>query len=124
MTTEILGASVPSSPSIPMNTKKSEPIIEVVQNLESTQAKIQKNAEVTIEKTRKDVEIAINELQELSKSFNRRLKFQIDENVDSIIVKVIDPETEKVIKEYPSKELQMVHKRIKEAIGLLFDVLA
>ncbi len=38
-----------------------------------------------------------------------------------MVVKVIDGNTDKVIKELPPKELQRVHMRIREAIGLLLD---
>ena len=38
-----------------------------------------------------------------------------------MVVKVIDKETDKVIKELPSGELQRLHVRIREAIGLLID---
>jgi flagellar protein FlaG len=37
------------------------------------------------------------------------------------LVKVIDPETDKVIKTLPPKELQRLHHKIKEAMGILFD---
>jgi len=38
-----------------------------------------------------------------------------------VVVKVIDGETDKVIKVLPPEELQRLHVRIREAIGLLFD---
>jgi len=38
-----------------------------------------------------------------------------------VIVKVIDKETDKVIKELPPAELQRLHSNLKEAIGLLFN---
>jgi len=45
----------------------------------------------------------------------------VDHHSNEVIVKVIDKETDKVIKELPPEELQRLHRKLKEAIGLLFD---
>jgi flagellar protein FlaG len=47
----------------------------------------------------------------------------VDQSSQQVIVKVIDKETDKVIKELPPEELQRLHRNIKEAIGLLYDEL-
>jgi len=54
-------------------------------------------------------------------AFNKRLRFYVNEEIDRVIVKVIDAETDKVIKEIPPEEIQRLVARIEEAIGLLFD---
>ena len=61
------------------------------------------------------------DLEHISLAFNRRLKFVIDQESQQIIVKVIDNETDKVIKVLPPEELQRLHSRIRETIGFLFD---
>ena len=53
--------------------------------------------------------------------FNRKLKFSINKEIDRVIVKVIDANTDKLIKEIPPQEIQRLIARIKEAIGILFD---
>jgi flagellar protein FlaG len=53
--------------------------------------------------------------------FNKKLKFYVDQDSHEVIVKVIDSETDKVIKVLPPEELQRLHARLKEAIGFLFD---
>ena len=63
----------------------------------------------------------MREIEKLSGYFNRRLKFSINRELDQVVVKVIDGETDKVIKVLPPEELQRLHVRIREAIGLLFD---
>jgi flagellar protein FlaG len=68
----------------------------------------------TLEKTTAD-------LQHISLVFNSRLKFVIDHESKEIIIKVIDNETDKVIKVLPPEELQRLHSRIRETIGFLFD---
>ena len=61
------------------------------------------------------------DLERMGLAFNRRLQFVMDQNSSQVIVKVIDKETDKVIKELPPEELQRLHRNLKEAIGLLFD---
>lgn len=61
------------------------------------------------------------DLQAVSRAFSRRLQFSVNRNLNQVVVKVIDRETDKVIKELPSEELQRLHVRIREAIGLLID---
>lgn len=67
------------------------------------------------------MEAALLDLSRVSLMFNRRLQFSVNTKLDEVVVKVIDEETDTVIKEIPPKELQLVHERIREAIGLLFD---
>ena len=53
--------------------------------------------------------------------FNRKLQFVVDHNSNQVIVKVIDKETDKLIKVLPPEELQRLHRNLKESIGFLFD---
>lgn len=68
-----------------------------------------------------DLEATLAKLQELSAAFNRRLSFTVNEKLGQVIVKVVDSETDKVVREIPPAELQHVYERIREVIGLLFD---
>jgi flagellar protein FlaG len=68
-----------------------------------------------------DLKQTTSDLEQISLAFNRRLKFVIDQESKEIIVKVIDNETDKVIKVLPPEELQRLHSRIRETIGFLFD---
>lgn len=68
-----------------------------------------------------DLRAAIRDLQRVSEAFNRRLSFSINEKLGQVIVKVIDNDTDKVVREIPPAELQRVYERIREVIGLLFD---
>ena len=68
-----------------------------------------------------DLEQTTANLEQISIAFNRRLKFVVDENSREVTVKVIDNETDKVIKVLPPEELQRLHSRIRETTGFLFD---
>ncbi len=52
---------------------------------------------------------------------NRRLSFSVNSKLDEVVVKVIDTDTDKVVREIPAVELQHVYERIREVVGLLFD---
>jgi len=67
------------------------------------------------------MEAILGELADVSAAFNKRLAFSLNEKLDQVVVKVIDTDTDKVIREIPPKELQHVHERIREVIGILFD---
>jgi flagellar protein FlaG len=68
-----------------------------------------------------EVQRMLREIVNFSDAFNRRLKFSVNRDLNQVVVKVIDRETDKVIKEIPHEGLQRLHMRLKEAIGLLFD---
>jgi flagellar protein FlaG len=61
------------------------------------------------------------DLEQISLAFNKKLKFVVDHESHEVIVKVIDAETDKVIKVLPPEEMQRLHRKIKETIGFLFD---
>ena len=64
---------------------------------------------------------AIRDIEQFSNFLNRRLKYTVSHETNQVIVKVIDGETDKVIKVLPPEELQRLHNRIRETLGLLFD---
>ena len=68
-----------------------------------------------------DLKQTTTELERISIAFDRRLKFIIDQESREILIKVIDNETDKVIKVLPPEELQRLHSRIRETFGFLVD---
>jgi flagellar protein FlaG len=68
-----------------------------------------------------DLNAAAADLERISLAFNKKLQFVVDHQSHEVTVKVIDAETDKVIKVLPPEELQRLHDRIKETIGFLFD---
>jgi len=63
----------------------------------------------------------LDRLEKTYLAFNRRLKFYLNEEIDRVVVKVIDAETDKVIKEIPPQEIQDLVARIQQAIGVMVD---
>jgi len=64
------------------------------------------------------------DLERIGSAFNKKLQFVVDHDSNEVLVKVIDKDTDKVIKVIPPEELQRLHKNLKEAIGLLFNEMA
>ena len=79
------------------------------------------NAEEQKRQNRADVERYLADIINYTEFFNKRLKFSINEELNQVVVKVIDGQTDKVIKEIPPEVLQRLYVRIREAIGLLVD---
>ena len=81
-------------------------------------------AEVTLPGARAqatDLQTTTSDLERISLAFNRRLRFEIDHESREILIKVIDSETDKLIKELPPEELRRLHSSLRETIGFLFD---
>jgi len=68
-----------------------------------------------------DLDRAAEILEQTFRLFNKRFKITVNKEIERVVVKVIDGNTDKVIKEIPPEELQRLIARIKETIGLLFD---
>jgi len=71
--------------------------------------------------SRQDIEAQARALEKTFLAFNRRVKLSVNEQINQVIIKVVDSETDKVIKEIPAEEIQRLIARIKETIGLLVD---
>jgi flagellar protein FlaG len=67
------------------------------------------------------IDEAVEKLRSAGDLFNKRLDFQVDEETNRIVVKVIDTKTDKVIKEIPPEQLLHLAAKIQEMIGLLVD---
>jgi flagellar protein FlaG len=67
------------------------------------------------------VDEAIEKLRQVGNIFNIRLDFRVDDETNRIVVKVIDTQTDKVIKEIPPEQLIHLAAKIQDMVGLLVD---
>ena len=51
----------------------------------------------------------------------KELRYNMNEQLDQVVVTVVDPSTNKIIKEIPSAEVQEMKIRVKNAIGSFID---
>jgi len=65
--------------------------------------------------------IVTSDFENVGQALNKKLKFVVDHRSNEVIVKVIDGNTDKVIKVIPPEELQRLHRKLKETIGFLFN---
>ncbi len=67
------------------------------------------------------LENVLNDLKRKLSLLNTQLKIQIDKDTDIIVVKVIDKETQKVIRQIPPEYILKIAKYLDEIAGLLFS---
>ena len=61
----------------------------------------------------------LQEVLQISDTLNRKVKFSIDTDSNRVIVRIVDKETNEVIRELPPEALVKLHKKMKEAMGIL-----
>ncbi|HGY10805.1 MAG TPA: flagellar protein FlaG [Desulfobacterales bacterium] len=81
-------------------------------------SKEDKNEDKNIEKKVEDLTAAT---EKYLHSINVKLNFKMHKESGRIIIRVIDSETDKVIREIPPKKILELADHMKEMIGTLFD---
>jgi len=66
-------------------------------------------------------EEVVSGLNDLVHDLHRELKFSVDKDSGDMVIKVIDQETDEVVREIPSEEVVRLRKRLKEAEGVIFQ---
>ena len=72
-------------------------------------------------KLKKELQKITEELNKALNPLNTTLKFQFNDKIEELMVKVIDTKDNKVIREYPPKEALELMEKMREIVGLLFD---
>lgn len=76
---------------------------------------------VTDRLSRQDISDAVEKLNKTIQIFNKKMKMSYDEESQRVVVKIIDSETNKVIKEIPTQEvLEFIH-RLHQMVGIFID---
>ncbi|WP_457561028.1 flagellar protein FlaG [Caminibacter sp.] len=73
------------------------------------------------EKLKKELQKVAEELNRAMNPLNIDLKFEFNNKVDELVVKVIDKKTDNVIREFPPKEALKLMEKMRELVGMLFD---
>lgn len=72
------------------------------------------------EPDRKTVESAVERLKNFVQSANSDVQFSIDEESGIRVIKVVDKETQEVVRQLPSKEVVEMAKALDKLQGLIF----
>lgn len=88
-----------------------------IENIMQDPAKVAESIIQNLAKVKQDVQ----ELQRISDAMGHEVHFNVNEELGQVVVKIVDPSTDKVIKEIPSADMQHLQIKIRETIGLLVD---
>ena len=66
-------------------------------------------------KTMRDSKDDVSNLNQLVRDLHRELKFSVDDDSGETVVKVIDKETDEVVRQIPSAEVLRLRKRLEES---------
>lgn len=69
---------------------------------------------------KQQVATAVEDINAHLERLRRDLHFSIDDDSGSTVVKVVDPETDEVIRQIPAQEVLELRKRLQEAEGVIF----
>lgn len=106
------------------NSAAATPTAKKTVELQNTNKLSSSSAEVAqnIAQNLADVKASVAQLQKLSDiTMGHKLQFSVNNELGEVVVKVVDPNNNQVIKEIPSEDVQKMQVRMKKVIGLLFD---
>ncbi len=69
----------------------------------------------------RNIEKIVAQLKKTIERLNVELKLEVDRESNTVVVKVLDPETKKILRQIPQEELLELRKRMEELMGLLYD---
>jgi flagellar protein FlaG len=75
--------------------------------------------------TTEQVVKAATEIKVHLRSLDTDLKFEVDVNDNEVVVKVLDPETDELIRQIPSEEIIAIREkvsRLEKQVGVLHDI--
>lgn len=94
---------------------------EVQRQKQSAPVELPQQAVQAVEKKLEPAEVkqASEQINEVLRQFERNLQFTVDEDTGIDVVRVIDTETEEVIRQFPSEEVLAIAKALDKLQGLL-----
>lgn len=109
---------IPSNPSLEIQKTSNNVAIE---ETNTQQHHKENNQEADTHLNEKKMLQAIDEFNKKAESYNRRLEYSVHERTKRIMVKVIDMQTEEVIRELPEEKMMDMMADFCEASGILID---
>ena len=67
------------------------------------------------------VEKAVQRATELARSLSRKLSFSYDDRINKVIVRVMEGESDKLVRQIPAEEMIRLSVRMDEIMGILID---
>lgn len=91
-----------------------------VQKAESTRLDLSEELKPS-EISREDVEAMVEALKDLTETLQTKLNFSVDSGTNSIVVKVIDKNTDEVIKQIPPESMLELQEKMQDLTGFLLS---
>ena len=88
------------------------------QSITPTGAQVAQNIEQNMAELKADTQ-ALQKMTEMVGG--NKLQFSVNKELGSVVVSIVDSETNQVIKQIPSEDMQKLKLRIRKAIGSMFD---
>jgi flagellar protein FlaG len=82
---------------------------------------VQEEKPVKRELSHAEVSMAVEALNRAMRVVGTKLSFSIDSVTKKPVVRVVDADTQEVIRQIPSEEMLRVSQQITELMGILFD---
>ena len=104
-----------------INFEKSAVQSQIISKTTPNGAQVAQNIEQNLAQIKADTQ----QLEKLSEIINgRKVQFNVNKDLDAVVIKVVDSNTNQVLKEIPSEDIQKLKLRIRQTIGSLFDQMA
>ncbi len=71
--------------------------------------------------SRESIERTLDKANEMASKFSRELSFTYDERIDMIVVKVMEGDTEKVVRQLPPEEMIRLAVKMDDILGMLIN---
>lgn len=79
------------------------------------------SAQATNPASKEQVQEAVEQIKEVTDNLAQNLQFSIDEDTGTTVVKILDSQTQEVIRQMPTEEALSIAKALDKVQGLLFD---
>ena len=63
----------------------------------------------------------IQKLQQVADSLDRKVTFNVNQELGQVVVKIVDSSTDKIIREIPSVDMQELKVTMRQTIGMIID---
>ena len=73
------------------------------------------------EMSAEEMQAVVDKLNEFMHNGQRNLNFSVDNDTDETVIKVVNTETQEVIRQFPSEEALKLTKHIEGMMGLIFN---
>ena len=113
-------AAAPVSPTAPLDSVRTTGAKKVDQGSSSGglsasgQAAGQRPARAALEHTVQDLNGLVQDLQ-------REVRFSLDDNSGEVVVKIVDRQTDEVIRQIPSEDVLQLREKLQQAAGAIFN---